>query len=102
MTVRALLSLSLFVAASALAQVPTTKFYDGMPPARFMGPASTHIVFGRLDLCGKPERGYFEACVRGKTTYLPDPCTYGDREEFARLACHELAHIRRWPADHGE
>jgi hypothetical protein len=96
------LSLFLVIITSAAAAVPVTPAYDGMPPARFEGPAKLKVVFGRVDLCGTSSFGTFEACVRKGVTYLPDPCAYGDREEFARLACHEIAHVRGWGPNHGD
>lgn len=92
----------LAVAALSSQAVPTTMFYDGMPPARFQGPATVKIAFGRVDKCGDAGQGhYFESCIRGGVTYLPDPCAFPE-ETFARLACHEVAHKRGWPKDHGE
>lgn len=96
----------LFAPLMVSATVPKTMVYDGMPPARFQGPATVKAIFGRIDKCGKaniPGRPdvYFESCIRGGVTYLPDPCAYPE-ETFARLTCHELAHSRGWPADHGE
>lgn len=92
------------VAASLV--VPTTPFYDGMPPARFQGPGVMKIDFGHVEKCGVPKmpdhpNAKFAACWRHGIAYLPNPCNYPN-EEFARLACHEKAHGMKWPYDHGE
>ena len=97
---------ALFLTLTAAA-IPTSLMYDGLPPARFDKPHKMQVVYGRVDECGKPNvpdhpNAYFEACVRHGVTFLPDPCAYGERETFARLACHEAAHVRGWPATHGE
>jgi len=92
------------------ASYPRTVLYDGMPPPTMRGASSQsmRIVFGHVELCGKPNipdhpDARFEACIRNDgIVYLPNPCDYGDREEFARLACHEQAHMAwHWPPDHG-
>lgn len=94
-----------WVAFAALAAIPTTFLYDGMPPERFQESAELHIKFvpepNSPGACGIASKGVFEACVRGNTVYLPNPCPMGNTERFARLTCHEMAHVNGWPADHG-
>jgi hypothetical protein len=88
---------------------PQTLEYAGMPPPRLRAsiPQVIRIVFGHLEDCGRPNipgdpNAHFAACIRyGGVAYLPNPCDYGDREEFARLMCHEQAHFAGWPKDHG-
>ena len=39
------------------------------------------------------------ACVDeigGKKMVLPNPCLYKDKDNYARLVCHELAHTNHW------
>jgi hypothetical protein len=93
------------------AMAPKTEVYDGMPPKRMRQSSlrAATVVFGHVEECGKPDvpghpGAAFLACIRNDgTVYLPNPCDYGDREEFARLACHEQAHLFwAWPKDHGE
>ena len=33
---------------------------------------------------------------------LPNPCAFAEDERFARLACHELAHVNGWTGQHEE
>jgi hypothetical protein len=96
-----------FAAASSY---PKTEIYDGMPPERLRSPSPriARVVFGHVEECGRPSipdhpNAAFAACIRNDgIVYLPNPCDYGDREEFARLACHEQAHLAwAWPKDHG-
>lgn len=98
-------ALALLLAAQVA--FPSTPFYDGMPPSRFDRPHVMRVVYGRVDECGKPNmpgypNAFFASCIRHNgVIYLPDPCAYGAREQFARLACHEAAHTSGWPAEHG-
>jgi hypothetical protein len=52
--------------------------------------------------CGKAPEGYhFSGCVRDGELTLPNPCDPAySHEKFAKLACHELAHLNGWPGDH--
>lgn len=102
-------SLVALAVAAAAPIYPVTPVYDGMPPPRLRDPLSKplRVVYGHLEACGTPKvpnhpQARFAACTRrGGVIYLPNPCDYGDREEFARLACHEQAHREGWGADHG-
>lgn len=93
------------VALVLATSIPTTLVYDGMPPDRFQQSAEVRVKFvpepNSEGACGISSRGIFEACVRGHTVYLPNPCPLGNTERFARLTCHEMAHVNGWPADHG-
>jgi hypothetical protein len=50
---------------------------------------------------GNPLNGQIMACaeVNGERMIMPHPCLYED-DQYARLLCHELGHIRGWPKDH--
>lgn len=93
----------------AAAAIPTTMTYDGMPPARFQASAEMHVKYvpdpNTEGACGISSTGRFAACVRGpmnnRIVYLPNPCALGDIEQFARLTCHEMAHVNGWPINHG-
>lgn len=87
---------------AAMTAYPRTFVFDGMPPPRLRSPLKMTVETGAVAKCGTPSPGHvFEACERDGTVFLPNPCSYGDREEFARLFCHEQAHLQSWPADHG-
>lgn len=93
------------VLAALAATVPTTLIYDGMPPDRFQQSAEMHVKIvpepNSKGACGLASQGIFEACIRGTTIYLPNPCPFGPTESYARLVCHEMAHHNGWPANHG-
>ena len=90
---------------------PGTVTFDGMPPKRFQGPASMLVRFVPAKdiarVCGGvPDKlARLRACRRQLVggmpiLVLPDPCPSGDAEYFARLACHEKAHLLGWKGDH--
>jgi len=98
--------------APVVIQTPTiaansTYISDGEPPKRFaMVPdRPVRVAFGRAAIdatCGRPPCNMvFEGCVRGGVIALPDPFTT-DSMTFARVVRHELAHVRGWPASHGD
>jgi hypothetical protein len=80
--------------------------YDGWPPRRYTSDNTALVHFVAPDkidgACGvkhdpvNPE----EACQEGAVIVLPNPCTFPERETFARLACHELGHRNGWPGNH--
>jgi len=79
--------------------------YDGWPPARFIGDATSRVSWVKPELvakaCDEPDPDHtLEACQDGGHIVLPNPCTFPKSDDFARLACHELAHQRGWAADH--
>lgn len=38
------------------------------------------------------------ACANPRALWMPDPCQFGGA--YADLMCHELGHVRGWPANH--
>lgn len=46
-----------------------------------------------------PPGSTFLACHYAGTIYVPNPCGFPD-EQFAQIACHELAHRQGWTAMH--
>jgi len=89
------------VVSAADQSIPVTNVYDGMPPKRYQRDRASSVSFGTVGECGTPPIGYqFEACVRDQRVHMPNPCNY-PHEEFARLMCHENAHLFGWPSSHG-
>lgn len=84
-----------------------TAVYSGMPPERFQGDGAA-VVFFTSDvesLCGVKPPYRILACHRriNGTSYivLPNPCPYGAAgDDYAVLACHELAHRNFWSGMH--
>jgi hypothetical protein len=90
---------------AALAIIPTSLTYDGLPPTRYEGNRTLKltVVDDLTTVCGQPPKGFaFLGCARGETAFLPNPCPRGPTESYARVLCHELAHLNGWPATHGE
>lgn len=80
---------------------PITDIFAGMPPPRLMGNRAMTVSFGTLSHCGKPPPGKrFVGCVRGPLVHMGNPCEFG-HEQFARIMCHEMAHVNGWPRTHG-
>jgi hypothetical protein len=85
-----------------------TTVFDGWPPERFqnMPDKAVHIIFGRVAInaeCGQvlwPE--VIEACsdTQNKLLVMPDPCRFPADDNYARLMCHEVAHLDGWPGNH--
>jgi len=84
---------------------------DDMPPKRFQQDGYATVFYlapTSVDEVCRNGQGDFPWNILGCTdmqnraTVLPNPCLYGDREEYARLACHELGHANGWPRDHPE
>ena len=90
---------------------------DAWPPVRFQGDNTATIAYvdpTLIDmLCGKAPNGWkTQACTTGNVTILPNPCTFPHDDAFAKLACHESAHLPRannvgdplpgWPREHGD
>jgi hypothetical protein len=78
-----------------------------VPPVRYMGAANAAVHFADPEtvtqLCGgAPEGKLLIACATKSPPQmaLPNPCLFL-HEQFARIACHEKAHILGWPAEHG-
>ena len=49
-------------------------------------------------ICNQDGKGFTLACtyVQSRQIIMPNPCVYSDTEFFARLMCHELAHLHGW------
>ena len=93
----------LAIAAALQLAAHSTLLSEGPPPARYR--ANTSFVITLVNdieaACGKAPRGYvFLGCTRGRTVYMPNPCT--TRESFARILCHEAGHVNGWPRTHGD
>jgi hypothetical protein len=81
-----------------------------MPPIRFQGNNTAVVHFTDQDgihkYCGKPEPGFVMIACRRQThdgvdvVFMPNPCPIGDREFYAKIACHEMAHVNGWTGDH--
>lgn len=99
-------------AAMAQPQAPNSSLYNsGPPPVRFQGDGAAVVAFvhpSRInETCGTdpmPKPYIRIACAGSKNgtpaIVLPNPCLFTN-EAFALVACHELGHINRWPASHG-
>lgn len=84
-----------------------TTAFDGWPPDRFTGNASArvHLVSpGEVvrqcsDAVIDPS---IEACSFGPPNeiYMPNPCAFPRADNYARLLCHEIAHLDGWPDTH--
>lgn len=72
------------------------------PPTRYQQDVASWTVW-TSDLgkhCGDPPAGKkWGGCVRGGVMYLPNSCLYQD-QSYARLTCHESAHINGWTGKH--
>jgi hypothetical protein len=87
---------------------PNSTYYsDGMPPERFRANNQVMVRFGSQadieGICGKAPCGKIMlACQPPRQMILPNPCRYGPSDQYAKLVCHELAHLNGWPATHGD
>lgn len=103
-------ALMLFAAAPLmLAQSQTSHgpLFAGMPPHRFQGDGASVVIFASdvTRYCGPAPAGYVKLGCQGTKDgvpiiVLPNPCIVGDREAFARIACHEGAHRNGWGGNH--
>ena len=86
---------------------PVTTSFGGMPPQRFKGEAIVPVGFLYIDalgeVCGKAELPLTRlGCANRKVVAIIHPCAPIFKGEiFARLMCHEIAHVHGWPASHG-
>lgn len=94
---------ALLIAGTLLAGVTVSRVDSGWPPVRHTGDLGVAVLFvsDPATVCGAPDRPVL-ACASRDIIVLPNPC---DRlrfegEEFARLACHEMAHINGWSGNH--
>lgn len=98
---------SLSLGAAQLAP-NSTLVNSGYPPVRYQGQAVAVVLF--LDdvsvACGTAAPGFrIFACASKDTIALPNPCAAEFvGEQFAKLACHEKAHLAviGWPRTHGD
>lgn len=80
-----------------------TPNFDGWPPVRYTKNNTAFVHFtdkksiarGCLD-----DRD--EACSFGPPNelYVPNPCKFDARDDYARLLCHEIGHLNGWPDNH--
>lgn len=82
-----------------------------MPPLRFRdGNVRVMVTFtdqaGIEKACGKAQPGNtMIACHKrytfgGSELFLPNPCSRGDTEFYAKVTCHENAHAKGWSGEH--
>ena len=89
---------------------PGTRYYDGPPPARFVGETGALVLFvapARVaELCAMPvpPGKVLVACMRrleGGMAVIVAPHPAGfPNERFSLILNHELAHVNSWPGDH--
>lgn len=84
---------------------------DDWPPERFQYAPQQKIELTVVDtqaaidnLCGRAEIGRKVACTKTwplttAKVIMPSPCTFKD-EEYAKILCHELAHVNGWTGMH--
>lgn len=82
-----------------------TENFDGWPPVRFTQDTQAQVSFVAPNKVAKAcdekdPQHLLEACQFGGKIVLPNPCTFPLTDSYARLACHELAHVNNWPGDH--
>lgn len=87
----------------------STYIFSGAPPERFMKNNEIEIQFeseedvehicrdGKPKVCGYKVLG----CYKAGRLVMPNPCKYLD-QKYAKLLCHELAHVNKWPPYHGD
>jgi hypothetical protein len=104
-------ALALASVAFPLASATNPKINNGMPPERFRGDVATVVIFtdraGIGRLCGIAQPPYTIIACAGRidgtpVIVMPNPCPLGDSEIYAKVMCHEMAHINGWPATHGD
>lgn len=95
-----LLGLSMAGCAAVIALDPVQT-----PPPQFRGDVATRVEFVA------PERVSIRCIERGATflanactgqglVTAPNPCSFSD--PYARIMCHEMAHINGWANDHAK
>ena len=73
-----------------------------MPPVQYRGASFGVVVYTNeiARYCGtSPDPTLtIVACYfpDQKITFLPNPCNLGDREIYAKIACHEAGHRNGW------
>jgi hypothetical protein len=96
----ALLGLSMAGCAAVIALDPVQP-----PPAQFRGDVATRIEFVAPERVSLRciERGVpflANACTGQGLMTMPNPCGFSDA--YAKIACHEMAHINGWANDHAK
>ena len=109
-----LASAFLWVAAADKVAVRSFQRWNGdAPPMEFRGPATAVVKFTTPEevsrVCGKglpalPVGLRIVACswptkFAEGAVLMPDPCAWADTEEYAKIQCHENAHLRGWVHD---
>jgi hypothetical protein len=101
---KAALAVPLLLSAEQPAHGP---IYSGMPPERFQGDFAAVVVFtSNVEaFCGDPGPGLtIHGCAGMRdgvpTIIIYSPCASGPTERFARIACHEGAHLQGWGGNH--
>jgi hypothetical protein len=102
------------LALAAQLAANSTLYSDAIPPVRFQGDVNVQLEFVHpstvLNRC-RDELGVtfplrtgdtLLACSRGGAIAIPNPCLYADGDGYARLLCHEIAHVNGWPGTHGD
>lgn len=75
-----------------------------LPPLKWQGlsEVSAKVTFLRDANLGCPGEGVI-ACTYYQRTpneiVMPNPCQYPE-DDYARVLCHELGHVRGWPGNH--
>jgi hypothetical protein len=88
----------------------STYWSSGIPPKRFQGNTKIPVEFATPEeiqrKCGinnRPVCGVrIYACHTGEKLVMPNPCDYPVQGLYTALLCHEIAHVNKWPATHGD
>jgi hypothetical protein len=98
---------SALVGAAPTAEVADPRTINSeMPPERFRAMRKVSIEFADNlnEKCGNPPpKKAWGGCRRGNTLYMPNPCfTYSQdkSQHYAKITCHELAHMNGWTKYH--
>lgn len=112
-----IIALAALASAAPLAMPPAPPIApatmdNGMPPKRFHGNSSAVIIFtdraGIDELCDTADPGFqIVACKRTfengvPLVVVPNPCPIGNVELYAKIMCHEMAHVNGWSREHEE
>lgn len=99
------------IALAALAALGANLFTDARPPERFQSDAAFTVEVrdqkGINRVChplfGVPPAGMkTDACSTEGRVIMPNPCDFAETERYARMLCHEMAHVNGWPPTHGD
>lgn len=78
-----------------------------VPPDRYQADRAAIVAFSHEAVKKLCQADAAIACVK---TYadgsvllvMPNPCPLAGKELYATILCHELGHLNRWPATHGD